>query len=481
MPYAALHAGFAAVSFGMRSAGPDAFFYPPGHPSGRWEDDGYINPYKLFTAAIQWIKSQTKYALDPRNIIPYTASSGAVLCQTVCTGADLKVAGLSGQRRESSAVRGVLSFLDVFDFCAFEPSGFTLANNWESIANPGAAAASLADADPALVRSASTAHWATQKLALAPWTPVFLHADEPAQLGAANDYSTDAAGFPNQTGVLTTNIHDAWHAYMHLHVLRTVNPAIHGFSELWVEASIPATAGSPPEAATGTFADGNFLSSPTLRAAAIDWMKRLVESPNLDLASLKVNPFSGSTYGAPMEISAGSSFGYTADFTDGSSDSFVIQAHTTEVPGDGDNGNLTATRIEGEVISTSGDPASFEVRIRPHHHGLHNAMVDASFDASGAPKQTRSGAPLVWDAPRHCYMLWKNQTESPPLDVSAIVFLDLPLNQTEPCIARVMLRGTVDFRGTGLPRVGPLADLLEAANAHALAHGLRVRVHGPQA
>jgi hypothetical protein len=104
--------GIAVVHFGTPGIGGGrGLWYPPGHPSGRYEsfqpaDD---NPEKSAEWALQWAKVQTTYPFDLTRVGLRGSSGGAVLAIRTAMGPDRARASGSAQVRASTRVAAILA------------------------------------------------------------------------------------------------------------------------------------------------------------------------------------------------------------------------------------------------------------------------------------------------------------------------------------------------------------------------------------
>lgn len=293
----ALNEGIAVVIAGITDAGPvSGWFYPPGHPSGRWEDPDYFMPEKDYLHALQWVKVQDTYALDPNRVFAYGVSSGSTIASYVTLGPDRRQETGSEQVRASSRVRGVLAFDTLFSFAAYRDDTVVAAMHWESVTNPGLSAATFGDADPALRDAASIARVILDPLSMAATTPVFLAYDCPQ--GAA-EYYNQPDGFPSLDQEIMENIHDLWNGAKFFERLRYLNGGFHSIhSEFFVGNGHEVGLGSLAGTETGYFV-GGVLDSALLYAYAVDWMRTRADETFVDPEGLQIHPKSGYIFGTP--------------------------------------------------------------------------------------------------------------------------------------------------------------------------------------
>ena len=296
----ALNAGIAVVFFGTIDPGPiTGWFYPPGHPSGRWEDLDHLMPEKDVLHAIQWTKFQSSYPLDPNRIFLHGSSAGATTAAWVALGPDLAIDFGSPQRQVSSRVAGVLCFDTLFSFPAYAGEDTLVAHHWESTSLPGTSAVDMADTDPALLDAGSVGRILLDPLCYGATTPVFLAYD---CAGASVDFRNDPDEFPSLRNVIGTNVHDLWHGAKFWERLIYLNRQFHQLrSEFYVAAPYVSQLGGVAGAETGTFT-GLVINSTSLYDDAVAWVATRARDTIFDPNGLQLHPKSGRIHGTPNRL-----------------------------------------------------------------------------------------------------------------------------------------------------------------------------------
>ncbi len=290
----ALARGVAVVFAGINGQGLEAgsifWFYPPGHPSGRWEDVNYPVSDEEWWYSVGWIKTQAAYPLDPGAIFALGTSAGACAIAFSALGPDLARATGSPQLRASSKIRGAVLWNPLAWFPAFTPSyNQGISHRWQS-QSTGFDASSLGDADPALLDAASPARRILLPGALAATTPILVACDEPA---GSTDYSLNPDGTPTLAGALGTgpggaNLHDLWFSALLVDRVRTLFPGIAPRVRFYVGNGHESEMGSLVGSEDGTFTGDVEVSAP-MAVAVLDWIEEqlaelVLTPPALELA-----------------------------------------------------------------------------------------------------------------------------------------------------------------------------------------------------
>ncbi|MSR61076.1 MAG: hypothetical protein EXS08_01340 [Planctomycetes bacterium] len=218
--------GIAVVHFGTPGlAAGRGLWYPPGHPSGRYEsfrpaDD---NPEKSAEWALQWAKVQTLYPFDLTHVGLRGSSGGAVLAIRTAMGPERARASGSAQLRASTRVAAILAIQPPTSAWALEQGPeltIPFPKHLEQAARPGVAATQLSQVAPELQKdyslireafqsAAALANNAQQPLCLVYGDPV-LHIG-----GAPASFALDANGFPLLTDLIRQPLqHDSWFGYV---------------------------------------------------------------------------------------------------------------------------------------------------------------------------------------------------------------------------------------------------------------------------
>ena len=317
-----LDAGIAIVFAGSVDSGPViGWFYPPGHPSGRWEDFNEVMPEKDVLRAIQWVKTQTMFPLDGNRIFLHGVSAGATIAAYVALGPELALPSGSPQVMASSRVAGVLCFDVLTCFPAYDGLDHVVSHHWESVSNPGTSAVNMADADPTILDANSVARVLLDPLCNGATTPVFLAYDDPT--GSIN-YSNDPDAFPALRNVVGQNVHDLWHGAKLWERLMWLNEGFHTQkSEFFVSNSFETTLGSMIGAETGHFT-GTDLDSQELYDDAIAWLLVRAREAIPDPSGLQIHPKSGWIYGTPNQPSSPTAHHITATNPGGASQEVLV-------------------------------------------------------------------------------------------------------------------------------------------------------------
>jgi hypothetical protein len=219
-------AGIAVVHYGTPGIGNNrGLWYPPGHPSGRWESyrPQHDNPEKSAVWALQWVKVQTLFPFDLARIGLRGSSGGAVLAMRTAMGPERARESGSAQVRATTRVAAILAIQPPTSAWALEQGPeLTIAfpKHLEQAAQPGIAATILAQVDPMLQKDYSLMrecfasaearlHNASQPLCLVFGDPVLHVGGQPAT------FALDPSGFPVLFDAIKQPLqHDSWFGYV---------------------------------------------------------------------------------------------------------------------------------------------------------------------------------------------------------------------------------------------------------------------------
>jgi hypothetical protein len=234
-------AGIAVVHYGSPGlGGRRGLWYPPGHPSGRYEsyrpaDD---NPEKSAVWALQWVKVQALYPFDVTRVGLRGSSGGAVLAIRTAMGPERARATGSAQVRASTRVAAILAIQPPTSAWALEQGPeLTIAfpGHLEQAANPGVPATQLSQVTPELQKayslmreafgtSEARAHNVAQPICLVYGDPVLRVGGQVATM------ELDATGFPLlHDKILQPLQHDSWFGYVFWKSLIGLSPAAAAF------------------------------------------------------------------------------------------------------------------------------------------------------------------------------------------------------------------------------------------------------------
>lgn len=315
----AINAGLAVLDVGANTSGNDgnpiepAWFYPPGHPSGRWEDATQTLPDKELVQAIQWIKDQSLYPLDPGRIFLLGISAGAQIALWIAMHPDLATPGGTSQERRDTSVAGVVALDPIASFVAQRDDWLIANPHFESVSNPGHDAQDLSDVDPDIRDQASPLRTLLRDTSRVPLVPCFVACDEP--LGS-DDFSLEPDEHPALRGALgTPSVHDLWNSAMLVALLRLREPLLHALrTELHVHPDAVSSLGVLAPLVTGTF-PGRFLDIPSIIPfwdTVIAWVVKRAREPRLRPEGLQLHPRSGVIHGQPNLAAAARPYRVTA-------------------------------------------------------------------------------------------------------------------------------------------------------------------------
>jgi hypothetical protein len=214
------------VDFGVTAIGNGlGLFHPPGHANGRYEsyrpaDD---NPEKEAEWAVQWLKSQTSFPLDPERICLRGSSQGAIISLWAAMGPERARASGSAQVRASTRVKGIVALHPptwVWGFVQ-DPSFFTrMVAHFEQAAQPRVPATHLGQVEREVQEAASIMGFAfesTEAREHNQTQAICLVYNEPVRHlgGTPADLSLDARGLPRLHDALALPyVHDSWAGYV---------------------------------------------------------------------------------------------------------------------------------------------------------------------------------------------------------------------------------------------------------------------------
>lgn len=284
-----VNAGIAVVHFGTPGIGGGrGLWYPPGHPSGKYESfkPAHDNPEKSAVWALQWVKVQTLFPFDLTRVGMRGSSGGAVLAIRTAMGPDRARATGSAQIRASTRVAAILAIQPPTSAWALEQGPELLIpfpKHLEQAASPGVAATQLSQVDPelqkaySLMRSAfesaeARANNAKQALCVVYGDPV-LRID-----GAVAPFDLDATGFPLVYDRIKQPLqHDSWYGYVFWKRLIELSPesaAFHAMNSVFAMRDVYALA-APLNYHTRVYSGG--VSGPRATSIGHDWLvKRLL-------------------------------------------------------------------------------------------------------------------------------------------------------------------------------------------------------------
>jgi hypothetical protein len=244
-PTAALHrllgAGIAVVSYGVPGVGGGrGLWYPPGHPSGRYEsfDPSNDNPEKSGMWAVQWARNQTEFPFDLSNMGLRGSSGGAVLAVRTAMGPNRASMDGSAQLQTETRVKAILAIQPPTSILALEQGPeltLGLPTHLEQAANPGSAANILDQVDHELQKDYSLfrtafesaearANNGEQRICLIFADPVLQIADQPATM------ALDGTGFPLLYDAINQPFqHDGWFGYIFFKSLLELSPTAEMF------------------------------------------------------------------------------------------------------------------------------------------------------------------------------------------------------------------------------------------------------------
>lgn len=287
-----VNAGIAVVHYGTPGIGGNrGLWYPPGHPSGRYESylPAHDNPEKSAVWALQWLKVQTSYPFDRTRIGLRGQSGGAVLALRTAMGPERARATGSAQVRASTRVAAILAIQPPTSAWALEQGPeltIPFPKHLEKASQPFTAAATLSEVAPELQKGYSLmrecfaaadarANNVAQPLCLVYGDPVLRELD-----GTPATFALDATGFPLVFDrIKQPTQHDSWFGYVFWKRLTELSPAsatFHAANSVFAMRDVNALA--PPLALhTRTFA-GSQLGSRAVKLGH-DWLVARLHAP----------------------------------------------------------------------------------------------------------------------------------------------------------------------------------------------------------
>ena len=363
----ALNAGIAVVNWGAPPVGGGrGMFFPPGHPSGRYEsfarsDD---NNYKDSEWVIQFFKQSAQtdlYGLDPSRMGVYGSSQSSQNLLWATMGPERARATGSAQATTSTRVQAIVAIGTEGSIWAYDQGpnlGINAPQLLERMDMPGVPADELGQVDEQLQKDASFTRWMSQTQDAIDNNvsqPVCFLYVEPVKMvgGTVADTTLDAFGDPNLHDTIgQPDIHDSWNFIVHVNKLLGLSQAsldfhlTDGNSVFGLDEDVAATLSPPFDVYTETYGGGLFGEEQT--KIGIDFMRRHLVLPLAGDAPLRVR-FSDESDG---DVDA-----WTWDFGDGATSSAARPVHTYRAPGtydvtltvSGPDGSSTKVR-EGCVV-----------------------------------------------------------------------------------------------------------------------------------
>lgn len=286
-------AGIAVVHFGTPGlSATRGLWYPPGHPSGRYESfrPAHDNPEKSAEWALQWVKVQSQYPFDLARIGLRGSSGGAVLAIRTAMGPERARASGSAQVRASTRVAAILALQPPTSAWALEQGPeLTIAfpKHLEQSARPGVPATQLSQVNPALQKdyslmreafasAAARANNASQAICLVYGDPVLRVG------GAVATMALDAGGFPVLfDAIIQPQQHDSWFGYVFWRRLIGLSPeaaSFHAGNSVFAMRDVNALA-PPLDSHTRTYS-GTF-TGPAATRIGHEWLVARLRGPLL--------------------------------------------------------------------------------------------------------------------------------------------------------------------------------------------------------
>lgn len=307
-----VNAGLAVVHYGTPGIGNNrGLWYPPGHPSGRYESflPAHDNPEKSAVWALQWLKVQTSYPFDLTRIGLRGSSGGAVLALRSAMGPERARVSGSAQLRASTRVAAILAIQPPTSAWALEQGPeltIPFPKHLEKLAQPFTAAATLSEVDPELQKSYSLmrecfasaearANNAGQALCLVYGDPVLRESD-----GSPASFALDATGFPLVFDrIKQPTQHDSWFGYVFWKRLLELSPAsaaFHAANSAFAMRDVNALS-APNALHTRTFS-GSALGPRAVRIGH-DWLVSKLRAPSPFVAA-RGAPSGGAEASVPL-------------------------------------------------------------------------------------------------------------------------------------------------------------------------------------
>ena len=239
--HALLAEGIAIVSYGVPGVGGGrGLWFPPGHPSGKYEsfDPSNDNPEKSAVWAVQWAHTQTDYSFDLTNMGMRGSSGGAVLAIRTAMGPNRATVAGSLQLRTETRVKAVLAIQPPTSIFALEQGPelmLGLPAHLEQKASPGSPATILDQVDAELQKdyslirisfesAAARANNQKQRVCLVFGDPVLHVNNQPATM------ELDGTGFPLMYDAINQPFqHDSWFGYIFFKQLLELSPEARDF------------------------------------------------------------------------------------------------------------------------------------------------------------------------------------------------------------------------------------------------------------
>ena len=357
----AVNAGLAVVNWGAPPvSGGRGMFYPPGHPSGRYEsflpaDD---NNYKDAEWVIQYFKqpAQTsQYNFDVGRFGTYASSQGSLNTLWATVGPERARSTGSAQVQTSTRVAAVVAIGSEGTVWAYDQGptlGTNVNNLFERADMPGVPSDELSQVDEQLQKDGSLSRWMTQSQdaldnnAQQPFCFLYV---EPVKMvnGQVADTSLDAFGDPVLHDTIgQPYIHDSWNMIIHVNKLLNISQESYDFhltegnSVFALEESVAATLAPPFDVFTETYTGPIFSEEQT--RIGVNFLRRHLVLPLRGDAPLRV---------LWTDESEGSVDTWLWDFGDGTTSSSARPVHTYAVPGTFDV-SLTVTGPSGTSTKT---------------------------------------------------------------------------------------------------------------------------------
>ena len=329
----AINAGLAVLDVGANGSGTPgspalpAWFYPPGHPSGRWENENQVLPDKDLLHAIQWTRDQQLWPLDAERIFALGLSAGAQIPMWIAFHPELAVQGGSSQIARPSSIAGVVALDPITSFLA-QQDDWPIANpRYESVSQPGTDALDLADADQAIRDVSSPMRALLAGTSRGHGVACFFACDETIE---NPDFSLESDGHPALRDTIgEPNIHDLWNCAMMLERLRDQDDGLHiARSELWVPPGADAALGPLQGLVTGTFS-GILASGAGVGAfwdEVVRWLVARATEERPIPHGLELHPATGIVHGTPNTLQGPRQHVVLASNENGSANaSFVLE------------------------------------------------------------------------------------------------------------------------------------------------------------
>lgn len=287
-----VNAGLAVVHFGTPGIGNNrGLWYPPGHPSGRYESflPAHDNPEKSALWARQWLEVQTTFPFDRSRIGLRGSSGGAVLALRTAMGPERARTSGSAQVRAATRVAAILAIQPPTSAWALEQGPeltIQFPRHLEKMSQPFTAATTLSEVDPELQKDYSLmrecfaspearANNAAQALCLVYGDPVLRESD-----GSPATFALDATGFPVlHDRILQPTQHDSWFGYMfwkRLTGLSSESAAFHAANSVFAMRDVNALP-APNALHTRVYAGG--VLGPRATRLGHDWLVARLRAP----------------------------------------------------------------------------------------------------------------------------------------------------------------------------------------------------------